>query len=57
MIPPVQTPIEGLQIADTCFYYQEDRGISESVHLGRVMAKRVPEMIIEHDLVSVDRIA
>jgi protoporphyrinogen oxidase len=37
-IPPVRTPIEGLQIADTCFYYPEDRGISESVHLGRKMA-------------------
>ena len=40
-IPPVQTPIEGLQIADTCFYYPEDRGISESVRLGREMAERV----------------
>jgi len=37
-IPPVQTPIEGLQIADTCYYYPEDRGISESVHLGKEMA-------------------
>jgi len=37
-IPPVQTPIEGLQIADTCFYYPEDRGVSESVRLGREMA-------------------
>jgi protoporphyrinogen oxidase len=41
MIPPVQSPIEGLQIADTCFYYPEDRGISESVRLGREMAERV----------------
>lgn len=40
-IPPVQTPIQGLQVADTCFYYPEDRGISESVHLGRLMAERV----------------
>ena len=37
-IPPVQTPIAGLQIADTCFYYPEDRGISESVRYGRDMA-------------------
>ena len=37
-IPPVQTPIAGLQIADTCFYYPEDRGISESIKLGREMA-------------------
>lgn len=39
-IPPVQTPIAGLQIADTCFYYPEDRGISESVRYGREMAER-----------------
>src|SRR3954453_24028773 len=41
-IPPVQTPIGGLQIADPCFYYPEDRGISESVRMGREMAERVP---------------
>lgn len=41
MIPPVQTPIKGLQIADTCFYYPEDRGISESVRLGRELAKNL----------------
>lgn len=40
-IPPVQTPISGLQIADTCFYYPEDRGISESVRIGREMAERI----------------
>jgi len=40
-IPPIQTPIAGLQIADTCFYYPEDRGISESVRLAREMAARV----------------
>lgn len=38
MIPPIQTPIKGLQIADTCFYYPEDRGIAESVRMGRMMA-------------------
>lgn len=41
MIPPVQTPLKGLQVADTCFYYPEDRGISESVRLGREMAERL----------------
>jgi protoporphyrinogen oxidase len=40
-IPPVQTPIAGLQIADTCFYYPEDRGIAESVRLGSAMAKAI----------------
>jgi protoporphyrinogen oxidase len=40
-IPPVQTPIKGLQVADTCFYYPEDRGISESVRFGREMVQRL----------------
>ena len=40
-IPPIQTPIKGLQIADTCFYYPEDRGISESVRFGREMVGRI----------------
>lgn len=41
MIPPVETPIAGLQIADTCFYYPEDRGIAESVRFGAEMARRI----------------
>lgn len=40
-LPPVQTPIAGLQVADTCFYYPEDRGISESVRLAREMVERL----------------
>lgn len=40
-LPPIQTPIAGLQIADTCFYYPEDRSISESVRVGRAMARGV----------------
>jgi len=42
-IPPVQTPIHGLQIADTCFYYPEDRGIAESIRMGRNMARSVSD--------------
>ncbi|WP_262296296.1 NAD(P)/FAD-dependent oxidoreductase [Microvirga sesbaniae] len=42
-IPAVQTPIEGLQIADTCFYYPEDRGIAESIRLGEQMARAVEQ--------------
>jgi protoporphyrinogen oxidase len=41
VIPPVETSIAGLQIADTCFYYPEDRGIAESVRLGAEMARRI----------------
>ena len=43
-IPPVQTPIAGLQIADTCYYYPEDRGIAESVRLGTAMAESVEDV-------------
>ena len=38
-LPPVQTPIAGLQVADTCYYYPEDRGVAESIRLGRRMAE------------------
>ncbi|WP_445492850.1 NAD(P)/FAD-dependent oxidoreductase [Rhodopseudomonas sp. RCAM05734] len=41
IIPPVETPIAGLQVADTCFYYPEDRGIAESVRFGAEMARRI----------------
>jgi protoporphyrinogen oxidase len=43
-IPPVQTPIAGLQVADTCFYYPEDRGVSESARLGREMAEHLSHL-------------
>lgn len=38
-LPPVALPIDGLYIADTSSYYPEDRGISESINFGRMMAK------------------
>jgi protoporphyrinogen oxidase len=40
-LPDVVTPIAGLQIADTCYYYPEDRGISESARLAKAMAGRI----------------
>lgn len=40
-VPPIRTPIAGLQVADTSFYYPEDRGISESVRYGEMMAAQV----------------
>jgi protoporphyrinogen oxidase len=40
-IPPIRTPIAGLQIADTCFYYPEDRGVSEGARLAREMAAAI----------------
>ena len=38
-LPPAKTPVEGLWIADTSYYYPEDRGISESIEFGRQMAR------------------
>jgi protoporphyrinogen oxidase len=38
-LPPVALPVKGLWIADTSYYYPEDRGISESIGFGRRMAK------------------
>ena len=40
-LPDAQLPIEGLWVADTSYYYPEDRGISESIGYGRNLAKRV----------------
>jgi protoporphyrinogen oxidase len=39
-LPPVALPVKGLWVADTSYYYPEDRGISESVEFGRMMAKK-----------------
>ena len=35
----IPIPVEGLWVADTSYYYPEDRGISESIHFGRQLAK------------------
>jgi protoporphyrinogen oxidase len=40
-LPPLALPISGLWVADTSYYYPEDRGISESIDFGRKMAKEV----------------
>tara|TARA_R100000365_G_C2748620_1_gene80825 strand:+ start:2353 stop:3660 length:1308 start_codon:yes stop_codon:yes gene_type:complete len=40
-LPPIQTPVKGLQIADTCYYYPEDRGVSESIGLARRMVDAI----------------
>ncbi len=38
-LPPMRSEIEGLFIADTSYYYPEDRSISESIHLGKQLAE------------------
>ena len=37
-LPPMRTPVEGFFMADTSYYYPEDRSISESVRVGRELA-------------------
>ena len=38
-LPPINPGVGGLFIADTCFYYPEDRSISESVKLAAELAR------------------
>jgi len=38
MLPPLCPDVAGLQVADTSYYYPEDRGVSEGVRLARIMA-------------------
>jgi len=39
ILPPMRTPIAGLFMADTSYYYPEDRSISESAEVGRRLAE------------------
>lgn len=38
-LPPIRSGVDGLFIADTSYYYPEDRSISESVALGKQLAE------------------
>jgi protoporphyrinogen oxidase len=38
LLPPMRTPLAGFYMADTAYYYPEDRSISESVEVGRRLA-------------------
>jgi protoporphyrinogen oxidase len=40
-LPPYSLPIKGLMVADTTYYYPEDRGISESIGFGRKLAREI----------------
>ncbi|MEP1471070.1 MAG: NAD(P)/FAD-dependent oxidoreductase [Halieaceae bacterium] len=42
-LPAVELPIQGLWVADTSYYYPEDRGISESIDFGRKLAAMATE--------------
>jgi len=39
MLPPMTTSISGFFMADTAYYYPEDRSISESIQVGRALAE------------------
>jgi protoporphyrinogen oxidase len=39
-LPPAGLPVRGLWVADTSYYYPEDRGISESIGFGRDLARK-----------------
>ena len=41
MLPPMKTPIAGFYMADTSYYYPEDRSICESVKVGRTLAQAI----------------
>lgn len=41
IVPPAKTPVEGLWIADTAYYYPEDRGVSESVGFAKRMIEEI----------------
>jgi len=41
MLPPMQTPVRGLFMADTGYYYPEDRSINESVAVAKKLAAAV----------------
>jgi protoporphyrinogen oxidase len=43
-LPPMRTPVEGFFMADTAYYYPEDRSISESVAVGRTLARTAAGM-------------
>lgn len=40
-LPPMKSEIDGLYMADTAYYYPEDRSISESLGVGNKLAKLV----------------
>jgi protoporphyrinogen oxidase len=40
-IPPVRTAVDGLYVADTSFYYPEDRGVSESIKFAKGLIEQI----------------
>ena len=42
-LPPMKTSLQGFFMADTCYYYPEDRSINESIRVGRQLADTAME--------------
>jgi protoporphyrinogen oxidase len=40
-IPPARTAVQGLYVADTSFYYPEDRGVSESIKFAKGLIEQI----------------
>lgn len=40
-LPPLSPGVRGLQVADTSYYYPEDRGVSEGIRLARIMTENL----------------
>ncbi|EFF45616.1 conserved hypothetical protein [Xanthomonas citri pv. aurantifolii str. ICPB 11122] len=38
LLPPMKTPLQGFYMADTAYYYPEDRSINESIAVGQHLA-------------------
>jgi protoporphyrinogen oxidase len=38
MLPAMKTPLDGFYMADTAYYYPEDRSINESISVGKTLA-------------------
>jgi protoporphyrinogen oxidase len=41
MMPPMKTPVEGFYMADTSYYYPEDRSINESINTARQLVSAI----------------
>lgn len=46
-LPPMQSSVRGLFMADTSHYYPEDRSISESMRIGRELARLAAGQLVE----------
>lgn len=46
-LPPINPNVRGLQVADTSYYYPEDRGLSEGIRLARLLARQIDVELVD----------